>query len=53
MLDLICPAIRAVDSVVDIQADLGYAFDDTKQQPAPEHDELPITHSPLASRRLT
>jgi hypothetical protein len=52
MLALIRPAVRAVDGVIDVEDDLGYAFDDTGPLPAPEHDGSPVTHSPIASRRL-
>lgn len=52
MIELIRPAVRAVDGVIDVDGELTYAFDDTRPSPAPEHDETPITHSPVASRRL-
>ncbi len=56
MVDLIWPAIRAVEGVIDVEGELGYAFDDTVTLPAPDRDESPLTrgpHPPLASRRLT
>jgi CBS-domain-containing membrane protein len=53
MVALIRPAVRAVDGVIDVEGELGYVFDDTKLLPAAEHDEPLITHSPVASRRLT
>jgi CBS-domain-containing membrane protein len=53
MVALIRSAVRAVDGVIDVDGELGYAFDDTKPLPAPQHDESPVTHSPVASRRLT
>jgi CBS domain-containing protein len=53
MLALIGPAVRAVDGVIDVEGDLGYASDDTGHVPAAEHDESLVTHSPIASRRLT
>lgn len=56
MLTRIWPAIRAVDGVIDVDGDLGYAFDDTRPPPAPERDESPLTrgtHPPIAARRLT
>jgi CBS domain-containing protein len=52
MVALISSAVRAVDGVIDVAGELSYAFDDTKPLPAPERDELLITHSPVASRRL-
>jgi CBS domain-containing protein len=52
MLALIRPAVRAVDGVIDVGGQLSYAYDDTGPLPAPERDEPPITHSPVASRRL-
>jgi CBS domain-containing protein len=52
MLALIRPAVRAVDGVIEVEGEPGYAIDDTRPQPAPERDEPPITHSPVASRRL-
>ena len=56
MLTRIWPAVRAVDGVIDVDGDLGYAFDDTRPPPAPERDESPLTrgtHPPIAARRLT
>jgi CBS domain-containing protein len=56
MLALIRPAVRAVDGVIDVEGELGYAVDDHKPIPAPERDESPMTrgpHPPVASRRLT
>jgi CBS domain-containing protein len=53
MVALIRPAVRAIDGVIDVEGELSYAFDDTRPLPAPERDETPITHSPVASRRLT
>lgn len=56
MLTRIWPAVRAVDGVIDVDGDLGYAFDDTKPLPAPERDESPLTRGtnpPIAARRLT
>ena len=52
MLALIRTAVRAVDGVIDVEGEPGYAIDDTKPLPVPEHDEMPITRSPVASRRL-
>jgi CBS domain-containing protein len=52
MQALIRPAVRAVDGVIDVEDELSYAIDDTRPLPAREHDESPITHSPIASRRL-
>ena len=53
MLYDIHPAVRAVDGVIDVEGELGYAIDDdTSPPPEPERDETPITHSPVASRRL-
>lgn len=53
MIALIRPAVRAIDGVIDVEGELSYALDDTRPLPAPERDETPITHSPVASRRLT
>ncbi len=58
MLGFIRPAVRAIDGVIDVEVEeeLGYAFDDTRPLPAPERDESPMargTHPPVASRRLT
>ena len=53
MVALIRPAVRAVDGVIGVEGELGYASDDTRQPRAAERDEVPITHSPVASRRLT
>lgn len=56
MLGLIRTAIRAVDGVIDVEGELGYAIDDTTPLPAPERDEPPMTrgpHPPVASRRPT
>jgi CBS domain-containing protein len=52
MVALIRPAVRAIDGVIDVEGELSYAFDDTKPLHAAEGDESPITHSPVASRRL-
>ncbi|HTX27155.1 MAG TPA: CBS domain-containing protein [Streptosporangiaceae bacterium] len=54
MLALIGSAIRAVEGVIDVQGELGYAIDDTRPLPAPERDQSPLTrgpHPPVASRR--
>jgi CBS-domain-containing membrane protein len=56
MLALIGPAIRAIEGVIDVQGEPGYAIDDTVPLPAPERDESPLTrgpHPPVAARRLT
>ena len=54
MVAHIRPAVRAIDGVIDVEGELSYVFDDdTKLLPAAEHDEPLITHSPVASRRLT
>jgi CBS domain-containing protein len=56
MLTRIWPAVPAVDGVIDVGGDLGYAFDDTKPLPAPERKESPLTrgtHPPVAAGRLT
>jgi len=56
MLTSVWPAVRAVDGVIDVDGDLGYAFDDTEPLPVPERDESPLTrgiHPPIAARRLT
>jgi CBS domain-containing protein len=53
MVALIGPAVRAVDGVIDVEGELSFAFDDTKPPSAPEREETPVTHSPVASRRLT
>ncbi|HEV2255254.1 MAG TPA: BON domain-containing protein [Streptosporangiaceae bacterium] len=56
MLTRVWPAVRAVDGVIDVDGDLGYAFDDTEPLAAPERDESPLTrgtHPPIAARRLT
>ncbi len=55
MLDSIRAAVRAVDGVIGVEGELGYAVDDTGPRPAPERDESPLTrgpHPPLPSRRL-
>jgi CBS domain-containing protein len=51
LLDLLLPAVRAVDGVIDVEGELGYAFDDTIRTPRPEEPETP--RSPVAARRLT
>jgi len=54
MLALIWPAVRAVEGVIDVQGELGYACDDTVSLPAPDRDESPLTrgpHPPVAARR--
>jgi len=56
MLDVIRSQVRAVDGVIGVDGELGYAIDDTGPHPAPERDESPLTrgpHPPVASRRLT
>ena len=56
MLDFIRSEVRAVDGVIGVEGELGYAIDDTRPLPAPERDESPLTrgpHPPVASRRLT
>jgi len=56
MLALVPSAVRAVDGVIDVEAELRCAIDDTTPLPAPERDESPLTrgpHPPVASRRLT
>lgn len=56
MLDFIRSAVRAVDGVIGVEGELGYAIDDTRPLPPPERDESPLTrgrHPPVASRRLT
>jgi CBS domain-containing protein len=56
MLDLIWPAVRDVEGVIDAEGELGYAFEDDVPLPAPARDESPLTrgtHPPLAARRLT
>ena len=56
MLTRVWPAVRAVDGVIDVDGDLGYASDDTEPLPAPEREESPLTrgtHPPIAARRLT
>ena len=55
MLGLISEAVGAVDGVIDVEGELGYAFDDTTPLPAPESKEPPMTrrtYPPVASRRL-
>jgi CBS domain-containing protein len=51
MLESLLPAVRAVEGVVDVEGQLGYAFDDTIRTPHPTEPETP--HSPVAARRLT
>ena len=51
LLDLLLPAVRAVDGVIDVEGQLGYAFDDTIRTPRPTEPETP--RSPVAARRLT
>ena len=51
LLDLLLPAVRAVDGVIDVEGRLGYAFDDTIRTPRPTEPETP--RSPVAARRLT
>jgi len=53
MLALIWPAVRDVEGVFDAEGELGYAFDDDVPLPAPTRDESPLTHPPVAARRLT
>jgi CBS domain-containing protein len=56
MLGLVRLAVRAVDGVIDVDAELSYAIDDTMPLPGPERDESPLTRDPTppaASRRLT
>lgn len=53
MVALIRPAIRAVDGVIDVKGELRYVLDDTKLLHVAEPDGSPVTHSPVASRRLT
>ena len=49
MLALLPPAVRAVDGVIDVEAELGYAIDDTWQAHRPEPGTV---SSPLAAHRL-
>jgi CBS domain-containing protein len=56
MLGLVWSAVRAVDGVIDVDSELGYAIDDTLPLPAPERGGSPMTRGadpPVASRRLT
>jgi CBS domain-containing protein len=53
MLELVLPAVRAVDGVVDAESHLGYAIDDTRAPHRPVHDKPETPSSPVAARRLT
>jgi CBS domain-containing protein len=56
MVALAWPAVRDVEGVIDVDGELGYAFDDAVALPAPARDESPLTrgpHPPVAARRLT
>jgi len=44
-------AVRAVDGVIDVEAQLGYAIDDIRLPLGP--DQLEEVGSPVARRRLT
>jgi CBS domain-containing protein len=55
MLALIVPAVRAVDGVIDVESQLGYAIDDSIRVTTPEYDEpemFSVDHLPLGARRL-
>jgi CBS domain-containing protein len=55
MLDFIRSQVRAVDGVIGVEGELGYAIDDTKPRHGPKQDESPLTrgpYPPLASHRL-
>jgi CBS domain-containing protein len=51
MLTALLPAVRAVDGVIDVAAQLGYAIDDTR--PPHGSDQLETVNSPVGRRRLT
>lgn len=56
MLAFVWAAVRAVDGVIDVEGELGYAIDDTGPHFAPRRDEPSMAsgpHSPVAARRLT
>jgi len=54
MLDVVRPAVRAVDGVIDVKGQLGYAIDDTRGPLRPAEPAEPETaRSPVAARRLT
>ena len=50
MLAVLLPAVRAVDGVIDVEGQLGYAIDDTR---LPHSADQPNTLSPPVGRRLT
>ena len=53
MLTPLLPAVRAVDGVIDVEGQLGYAIDDTWPAHRPEPAEPETVRSPVAARRLT
>ena len=54
MLAVLLPAVRAVDGVIDVEGQLGYAIDDTRLPHADQHGaDQPNTLSPPVGRRLT
>ena len=52
MLALLPPAVRAVDGVIDVEGELGYAIDDTWPAHRPEPGEPQTVRSLLAAHRL-
>ena len=52
MLELLLPAVRAVDGVIDASAQLGYAIDDTRPAHGPGTDRPDTVSSPVARRRM-
>ena len=50
--DVLTSAIWTVQDAVYGSRRVGFAFDDTNPPSAPECDETPVIHSPVASRRL-
>jgi CBS domain-containing protein len=55
MLGDLLPAVRAVDGVIDVEARLGYAIDDTRtpHRPGPLIPGPDMPDSPVGRRRLT
>jgi len=53
MLAVLLPAVRAVDGVVDVEGQLGYAIDDTWPPHRPEPAEPETVRSPCAARRMS
>lgn len=53
MLAALLPAVRAVDGVIDVEGQLGYAIDDTRRPHDPGPNPPDTLHSPVAQYRMT